>query len=59
MADHHVLADIAAKIAEIAGDCFDRPAATRLRELHAHLEQMLALPPVADAGQASDDQTTP
>jgi hypothetical protein len=56
MTEHHVLAEIAAKIAEIANDCFDRPTATRLRDLHAHMEQMLAAAPASSAEPPMDEQ---
>jgi hypothetical protein len=54
--DHKMLADIAAKIAEIANDCFDRPAATRLRELYADLERKLATPCVPDANSTPSER---
>jgi hypothetical protein len=48
LADHSLLQDLAAKVSAIANDCFDRPAAERLRQLGAELEQLLAGVPVPD-----------
>jgi hypothetical protein len=52
MPEQNVLAEIAAKVADIANDCFDRPAAAKLRELYAELEKLVA-------GQPSTGTDTP
>ena len=48
--------ELAAKVTAIANDCFDRPAAERLRQLGAELEQLLAALPAPDqlAGLPAD-----
>jgi len=60
LADRTLVQDLAAKVAAIANDCFDRPAAERLRQLGAELEQLLAALPQPDqlAGLPSDQIET-
>jgi hypothetical protein len=56
MPEQNVLAEIAAKVADIANDCFDRPAAAKLRELYAELEKLVASQPTMGTG--TDTPTT-
>jgi hypothetical protein len=56
MPGQNVLAEIAAKVADIANDCFDRPAAAKLRELYAELEKLVASQPTMGTG--TDTPTT-
>jgi hypothetical protein len=51
LADRSLLQDLAAKVSAIANDCFDRPAAERLRQLGAELEELLAGLPVPDQAE--------
>jgi hypothetical protein len=49
MPERKILAEVAAKIADIANDCFDRPAADRLRDLYADLEKIMTGWPAPEA----------
>ena len=45
VSNRELLLKVAAKVAAIADDCFDRPAAQKLRELSRELKDMERTPP--------------
>jgi hypothetical protein len=49
LTDRSLLQQTAARIAEIASDCFDRPTTERLRQLGQELEKRLQSEPLASS----------